>query len=204
MMQGSRIERRSGTPAAIGIVLVVAGIAVIALRRVGVDVVDEIERAGWPFFVIIPGLVLIAMAFLPAPPQGLGFAIAGSIVTTVGLLLFYQQSTGHWESWAYAWALIPAASGLAMATYGLASRHGELVRNGLWLGGIAAVLFAIGFWFFETIFQSGRVPVDLGTWWPAILIGIGLVFTLSAVVGSSRSGRDPSNHDVPTLGGDQP
>ena len=200
-MLGTDMGRRTSAPAAVGILLVVAGIAVIALRQIGVDVVDEVGRGGWPFFVIIPGLVLLAMAFVPAPPNGVGFAIAGSIVTTVGLILFYQQSTEHWESWAYAWALIPGAAGLSMATYGLMSGHREFVRNGLWLGGVAAVLFAAGFWFFETIFDSGRVPVDLETWWPAILIAVGLLITLSAVIGSSHR-KSPTN-DAHYAGGDR-
>ena len=53
----------------------------------------------------------------------MGFAIAGSIVTTVGSVLLYQQTTGHWESWAYAWALVgPGAAGLGMLVYGLLFR----------------------------------------------------------------------------------
>jgi hypothetical protein len=202
-MQGTDIERRSGAPAAIGIVMVVAGIAVIALRQIGVDIAEVIQRAGWPFFIIIPGIVLLAMAFLPAPPRGLGLAIGGSIVTTVGLILLYQQSSGHWESWAYTWALIPGASGLAMAIYGLASRHGDLVANGLRVSGVAAVLFGTGFWFFETIFETGRVPIDLGTWWPAILIGVGLLVIVSAVVGSAASNRDLAIDDGSGVGGDR-
>jgi hypothetical protein len=201
-MQGTDIGRRSGAPA-IGIVMVVAGIAVIALRQIGVDIADVIQRAGWPFFIIIPGMVLLAMAFLPAPPRGLGFAIAGSIVTTVGLILLYQQSSGHWESWAYTWALIPGTIGLAMAVYGLASRHSELVRNGLRLSGVAAVLFGVGFWFFETIFETGRVPIDLGTWWPAVLIGVGLLVIVSAFVGSAVSNRDLPIDDASSVGGDR-
>jgi hypothetical protein len=189
-MQSTHPGRRTGAPVAVGILLIVAGIAAVVLRQFGLDLLDGIERAGWPLFIIIPGLVLLAMAILPAPPQGLGFAIAGSIVTTVGLLLFYQQSTGHWQSWAYAWALIPAASGFALTIYGLATRHGELVTNGLWVGGVSVVMFATGFWFFETIFESGQAPLDLATWWPVILIGVGLLVTVSAVVTSSRSSRD--------------
>jgi hypothetical protein len=196
-MLGTATGRRSGAPAVIGMLLVVAGIAVIALRQLGVDVLDDVGRGGWPFFVIIPGVVLLAMAFVPAPPSGIGFAIAGSIVTTVGLILSYQQATGHWESWAYAWALIPAAAGLSMAIYGLVSGHREFLRTGLVLGGVAAALFASGFWFFETIFDSGRVPVDLATWWPAILIGVGLLITLSTVVGSSRREGSPEEGPRP-------
>jgi len=199
-MLSTDTRRRSAAPAAVGMLLVLAGIAVIALRQVGVDVLEEVGRAGWPFFVIVPGLVLLAMAFVPAPPNGVGFAIAGSIVTTVGLILFYQQSTGHWDSWAYAWALIPGAAGLSMATYGVVSGHREFMRNGLWLGGVAAALFAAGFWFFESIFDSGRVPVDLATWWPGILIAAGLLITLSAVVGASH--RELPADDASRTGGD--
>ena len=49
--------------------------------------------------------------------------VGGTVATTVGLVLLYQNNTGHWESWAYAWALVgPAASGLGLALWGAA--HG--------------------------------------------------------------------------------
>ena len=201
-MEGIHNERRAGAPAVIGIGLVLVGIAVLALRQSGVDAIDMIEGAGWPFFVIIPGVVLLAMAMVPARPQGLGFAIAGSIVTAVGLILFYQQSTDHWESWAYLWALVPGAAGLGMSVYGLASARRDLVANGLRMAGISAVLSVAGFWFFESIFESGRVPVDLETWWPVAVIGLGLLIILGAFAGSSRSA-EPSADDRAGRGGAQ-
>jgi hypothetical protein len=189
-MHPSKIDRGADSPAAVGIVVVAIGIAALALRQAGADVGELVDGAGWPFFVIVPGLALLVIAVMVARPQGHGFAIAGSIVTTIGLILLYQESTGNWESWAYVWTLIPGAAGLAMILYGSALRRRDLVAAGLRLGAVAGALFVAGFWFFETTFETGRAPIDLGQWWPAAVIGLGLLIALSSVGQAQR----PRNH----------
>jgi hypothetical protein len=186
-------RRRQSAAPIVGIVLVAVGLAAFALRQLGVDLADVVGDGGWPLFVIVPGLILIALAVMPAAPNGVGFAIGGSIVTTVGFILLYQQATGHWESWAYAWALLPAAAGAAMTVYGWATGHSELTSVGLRLAAIGALLFAVGFWFFETIFDTGRVPFDLATWWPVVPIAAGVVLTVRAL---TRTG-DPAPDEDP-------
>jgi hypothetical protein len=172
---------------AVGTLLVLAGIAAIVLRQAGFDLDNELFETGWPLFVIVPGLALLTASVFPAPPRGVGFAIAGSIVTSVGLLLFYQQSSGHWESWSYAWTLIgPGAAGLGLLGYGLLFRVRDFMTTGAWLVTISAVLFVVGFWFFETIFESGRVPVDLDAWWPVGLIGLGVAVLVGGMFESTR------------------
>jgi hypothetical protein len=174
-------QRQQSAAPIVGIVLLAVGLGAFALQQIGVDVAEVLGDGGWPLLVIVPGLILIALAVMPAAPNGVGFAIGGSIVTTVGLLLLYQQSTGHWESWAYAWALLPAAAGAAMTVYGTATGHSELTSVGVRLAAIGASLFAIGFWFFETIFDTGRVPFDLAAWWPVVPIVGGLVLIVRAL-----------------------
>jgi hypothetical protein len=186
-------RRRQSAAPIVGIVLVAVGLAAFALRQLGVDLADVVGDGGWPLFVIVPGLILIALAVMPAAPNGVGFAIGGSIVPTVGFTLLYQQATGHWESWAYAWALLPAAAGAAMTVYGWATGHSELTSVGLRLAAIGALLFAVGFWFFETIFDTGRVPFDLATWWPVVPIAAGVVLTVRAL---TRTG-DPAPDEDP-------
>jgi hypothetical protein len=181
--------------------LVVVGLAALGLRQAGVDVGELVGEAGWPFFIIVPGLALLAMAAVPAPPRGLGFAIGGSIVTTVGLILFYQNTTGHWESWAYAWALITLAAGLGTVIYGAAIGRRDMVAGGLRMSAIAAVLFAVGLWFFETLFDSGRAPVDVEEWWPAILVAIGALITLTAILRPTTDDAQPTI-DTTLQGGD--
>jgi hypothetical protein len=175
--------RRAGAPViVVGSALVVVGLVVLVLRQLGVDVGSLVDGASWPLLVIVPGVVLLVSAFLVAPERGLALAIPGAVVTTVGLILAYQQTTGHWESWAYAWALIPTGIGLALAVYGTVRAERDMVPTGLRMAAIGAVLFVAGAWFFETIFESGRAPLDLGAWWPAVLIGAGVVLLGSAVL----------------------
>ena len=172
---------------AIGTLLILLGLAAFALQTAGYDLADAASGDGWPILVIVPGLILLTAAFVTPVPAGVGLAIAGSIVTTVGLVLFYQQQTNHWESWSYAWALVgPGAAGLGMTAYGLVFRQSELVRGGLALAAIAAVIFVVGFWFFETLYDSGRVPAELETWWPVALIAVGAVVLIGGMVESSR------------------
>lgn len=187
-MESGTMESRTGTLGltgltALGLLLVVAGIGAVIARQAGFDPIDALADGGWPLFVIVPGVVLLAISMFQRPPQGVGLAIPGGIVTTVGLVLAYQQATGHWESWAYAWTLVgPGAAGLSMLVYGSRFREMKLVVTGLRLTLIAAVLFVVGFWYFETIFDTGKVPVDVSAWWPIALVVLGvIVLGLSAL-----------------------
>jgi len=196
-MQTSRTPSSLSGPAVIGGLLVFAGIAALLLRQAGIDLAEAVGEGGWPVLVIGPGVLLIAAASLVRAPGGVGFAIAGSIVTTVGLILLYQNTTKDWESWAYAWALIPTAAGVANIVYGVATRHHELVTVGTRVAAVGAVLFVIGMWFFGAVFETGRAPFDLETWWPLVAVAVGIGVILSAFVagGSRPSGTPPTGAD---------
>jgi hypothetical protein len=180
-MQQSCGQRPVAAPALVGLLLIIVGAVVLAARQLGFDLFGPIGDWGWPLFIIVPGIALLALSLLPAPPAGIGFAIAGAIVTTVGSLLLYQSRTGHWESWAYAWALIPMAAGAALVLYGSFARSSSMVRGGTWMAGIAAALFATFAWFFEGMF-AGTVRPELIDWWPILIVGAGAVLVLRAAL----------------------
>src|SRR4029079_19342211 len=104
----------------------------------------------WPLIIIIPGLFCFVGMVLGGKPAG-PLAIPGSIVTTIGLLLFYQNTFNHFESWAYAWALIPFAVCIGLVINGTWSEQPALVHNGRRLAGTGLVLFLVGFVFFELV-----------------------------------------------------
>lgn len=175
-MQARTSADRWGGLTVLGAGLVIVGIGWFILRELAIDPFKALADAGWPYFVIIPGVALLLVSLVRTPPHGVGFAIAGSIVTTVGVVLLYQQTTGHWTSWAYAWALVgPGAAGLGMLVYGLIFGQRDLLTPGARLIAIAAAIFAVGYWYFETVFATGRAPVALGEWWPIVVIGAGLI-----------------------------
>jgi hypothetical protein len=167
-----RTDEEPGMSAlAVGLVLILIGAVLFAGQLLDIG----IEDVGWPFFVIAAGVAVLVIGLVVAGEQGM--VIGGTIATTVGLVLLYQNSTGRWESWAYAWALVgPAASGLGMALWGVRSGNAADIRNGTWglLGGLG--LFAVGFLFFEGVIGIGGDRLNLPEWLlPVAVIGIGVV-----------------------------
>jgi len=157
--------------AALGAVLVVIGGILLAGQLLDVGLGD----LGWPFIIVGIGLAILLIGLLVANQSGM--VVGGTVVTTVGLVLLYQNETGHWESWAYAWALVgPAASGLGLALWGIRSGDADDIRNGTWglLGGLA--FFAVGFLFFEGVIGLSGEPWPIPEWaLPVLVIGIGIV-----------------------------
>ena len=161
------------TSVVIGIVLIGLGALFLLERALDLD----LARFGWPLFVIVPGLVLFAAGLSAGGREGSGLAVAGGIVTTVGLVLAVQNATDLWATWAYAWALVgPGGSGLGLTLYGLLRNRPEDLSNGLRMLGIGLALF-VGFGlFFEGLIGLTGEPFLVGSdVLPVVLIGIGVV-----------------------------
>jgi hypothetical protein len=179
-MQQMQLPAGHRGPIAAGTVLVLVGLGALASDALGFDAGHAIGEGGWPFFVIVPGVALLIAAFAVPPPRGIGLAIAGSIVTTVGMILLYQNATDTWESWAYLWALIPAAAGLGLLVYGSVFSDGQSIRAGIRLGLIGGVLFVIGRWYLGAVLEDGQPPIVIGSAWPILLVIGGVVLAGSA------------------------
>lgn len=142
----------------------------------------------WPFFILVPGALMLATGLGLSDESGVGLTIAGTIVTTVGLILFIQNATGLWASWAYAWALVaPTSIGVAQVLNGNRRRQEKMLADGRSLIKIGLGMFVIGFIFFELIIGvSGFGLGSLG--WPVLLIAFGLYLLLRNVL-SNRANK---------------
>ncbi|TME24809.1 MAG: hypothetical protein E6I67_00145 [Chloroflexi bacterium] len=170
--------RRGGSSTALGIVLVVIGLFALLIVLSGVDLTES----GWPLFIIIPGLTLIVVGFLWV---GAVATIPGGIVTMLGVVLAYSNSTGDWPFWAYGWALVvPFGVGLGMYMQALRDRDQHALRTGRTLIFIGLMIFLIGFVLFESILGiSGRDyfgPVGKAAL-PALLILVGVILLVRSV-----------------------
>ena len=167
----STSRRGSGGTAWLGGILIVVGLIFFIGQWLDVDW----GAATWPFYVMAPGLALLAFGLTQR--NGSGLAIAGSIVTMVGLVLLYQNATDRWESWAYAWALVgPGGSGLGMLLYGTRSANRRMARDGFWQILVAIGLFLAGFVFFEGIIGISGERLPIPDWiLPAAVIAIGVI-----------------------------
>ena len=95
-------------------------------------------------------------------------AVPACVVGGIGGLLYWQNVTGNWESWAYAWALIPGFVGVGTMLMGIVSRDGGQVRSAAWLLVISAILFVVFGSFFGAL-------GFLGKYWPVLLILLGVL-----------------------------
>lgn len=168
----------------LGVVLILMGGAVLAARTLGFSIGGLL----WPLWILGPGLLLLAgMAFLGK--DAVWLAIPGSVVTAVGLLLLYQNTFNHWESWAYAWALImPTSIGIGLALMGRRQNNTALVARGSQFVAVGVVLFIIGGIFFELILNISNSLAG-NVLWPGLLIALGLL----VIMRSSRRRADAAS-----------
>jgi hypothetical protein len=172
----------------LGGLLVLIGAILLAGQFVRLDV----GHYGWPFFVIAPGLVILFLALTARGPVGEGLAILGSIITLSGLILLYQNATDHFESWAYAWALVfPGAIGVGMTLYGLRAGRPGNVRAGTRLIGIALVVFLVGAAFFEGVIGIGGFQLDrsAGVAVGALVVAVGALMLILNLTSGGRDSR---------------
>ena len=162
----------STTPAiGLGVALLLIG----GLLFVGQLLDIGLEDIGWPAIVIGIGVIILVLGLFVNREQGM--VIGGTVVTTVGLVLLYQDQTGRWETWAYAWALVgPAASGLGMVLWGIRTANPVEIRNGTWALLTGLAIFVVGFLFFEGVIGLSGEPLGLPEWLlPVVVIAIGVV-----------------------------
>ena len=153
-------QRRSSVAG--GLVLILLGALFLAVQWVpGLQL-----WFSWPLIIIGIGVLLLIVGLLTGVPA---MAMPACIVGGIGGLLYWQNATGNWESWAYAWTLIPGFVGVGMVLSGLLGGDTrQMVSGGGWLILISLVLFAVFAAFFGAL---GLV----GSYWPVLLIVLGLL-----------------------------
>ena len=161
------MERRTRTSVVGGLLLILLGLFFLAYQVMPDRLAWLQVEMGWPLIVVAVGVGLLIFGLLVGAP---GMAVPACIVGGIGLLLYWQNATGNWESWAYAWTLIPGFVGVGTILAGLLGegRLRDALEGGFWMITISLVMFAI--------FGSFLGGMNLfGPYWPALLILLGLI-----------------------------
>ncbi len=182
MTQPQDIGRRIGA-------VVLIGLGVLFL--LGQTLRFDIFGFGWPFFVILPGLAFLYFA-IRGDASAAPLAVPGAIVTGTGAILFYQNVTDHWDSWAYAWALYPVFFGLALMFVGERTQNQGTENTGRGFVKWGGVGFVALWALFELVIFAGNKPLG-NLLLPLVLIGAG-VFLLF------RRGGRPWDFEKPKRG----
>jgi hypothetical protein len=149
----------------------------------------------WPFIIIGFGALFFVLMFASGK-SGAAFAIPGSIVGGIGLVLLFQNITGRWESMSYFWTLIILFIGSGIALMGRHAGDENQRQAGLRVMKVGFILFVIFGVFFEMIFSSfgdELFPVLL------ILLGGYLVLSRSGLFGRKQDGA-ADNNPLPPAG----
>ena len=141
----------------------------------------------WPFAIVGSGLLFFIGMFAGGKSLA-GLAIPGSIITVNGLMLLFQNFTGHWSSWSYGWTITLASVGLGIFIMGAYAGDQHRRQAGLKVMKIAAVLFVLFGAFFELLLSPFGLTGGRYTF-PILLILLGgyLVVSRSGLVGGRKS-----------------
>lgn len=144
----------------------------------------------WPFLVIGIGAMFF-VAMFAGGKSAAAFAVPGSIVGGVGLVLLFQNITQHWESMSYFWTLIITFVGLGIYLMGWYGEDANQKKSGFGVMKVGIIMFVIFGAFFEMIFSSFSSML-----FPLMLIAVG-VYLVVARSGMFRKHEDSSNHPLP-------
>ncbi|HWA19087.1 MAG TPA: hypothetical protein VG757_08820 [Devosia sp.] len=129
----------------------------------------------WPFFIIVPGLVLAFIA--DRSDWNKSLLVIGAVIAGSGIILLVQSIYDYYQSWAYAWTLLPMFAGAALHYAGDRRGEADLKAQGKRLIEWSAGAFlAFGAVFELLIFHGanswGRIVL------PLALIGFGALILL--------------------------
>jgi hypothetical protein len=167
------MNKNQRTTLSLGVILVVLGGLFIAANFYQPLQVFLQQANSWPMIIECVAIGLLLLGLLIGVPD---MAVPAVIVGGIGAILWWQNATGHWETWSYMWALIPGFSGLGML---LAKVLGGRERYNLWHAlntiGTSLILFVI----FGSFFGGFKF---MGPYWPVLLIAAGVLIGLRTFI----------------------
>ncbi len=159
------MEKRNRTQLVLGVILILVAGWLIATRiNPDLSKIFHLPPFDWPMWVIFAGAVLLVIGLLTGAP---GMAVPACIVAGIGGILYYQNASNNWESWAYMWTLIPGFVGIGSILAGiLGDDFKRSISQGLNSLIVSVVLFAI----FGTFFHAWNIFGVYSTYIPIALL----------------------------------
>lgn len=155
----------------------------------------------WPYPIIAAGLTFFIAMITGGRGSG-AFAIPGSILTTLGIILFLQNTFGWWESWTFAWTLVVMSVGVGLYLMGVWNENEKVKRVGVYIAAIGGLMLLL----FGAFFGIGYSWLGFGfaarILWPLILIGVGAVLVMRG--GKVLNKRSISANQEPSMPAPQP
>ena len=167
------MNQKVRTNIALGLLLIIAGAYFLARQFFPQLPFWEFFSFSWHFYIIAAGILLFLIGLLTGAPS---MAIPAAIVCGIGALLYWQDMTNSWESWAYAWTLIPGFAGIGTILQGLlGEKTKQSLRQGFNMVIVSLILFSI----FASFLGGWQI---FGPYWPVLIILLGLWMILRVLI----------------------
>jgi hypothetical protein len=177
-------KNRNITGAIIGIILILIGVFAFFGQNFAFWNMDYL----WPLFVIGVGAAFLIAMLVGDKSLG-GLAIPGSILITIGLILFVMNLTNTWEAWSYCWALIVFAVGAGIWINGFRNNLPELRQRGFSTMRTGLVLFMVFGVLMEFIFSlSGEAHLGSLLLWSILLTVVGVYLLATRILKTAQPG----------------
>lgn len=147
----------------------------------------------WPFTLIGFG-ALFFIAMFATGKNGAAFAIPGTIISGIGLVILFQNITGHSQIMTYIWTLIVFFVGLGIYLMGWYGEDANQRKSGAKVMKIGFILFVIFGTIFETVFSSLDNVI-----FPILLILLGGYLVLSRSGLLNRKQDNPIDEPLPPV-----
>jgi hypothetical protein len=136
----------------------------------------------WPVSIIAFG-ALFFIAMFAMGKSGAPFAVPGTIITGIGLVVLLQNITRHWTTMSYLWTLVITFVGLGIYIMGRVGEDANQKRAGAKVMKIGIILCIVFGAIFETVFSSLNTVI-----FPILLILLGgyLVLSRSGLLSSKQ------------------
>lgn len=170
------MDRQQRSSIAFALVLILVGVWFLAVQLIPGLQWFVLTEQSWPLIIVAFGALWAVMALVTWTP---GLLVPASIFSGIGGLLYYQNATGNWESWAYAWTLIPGFVGIGVF---FASLLQGKIREAIVAGGWLVIISGTMYLIFGS-FLGG--PNLLGPYWPVLIIVLGVITLAQSFLGRS-------------------
>ena len=154
-----------------GLILILVGAWFLAVQFV--PQLGDWAEGSWPLTIIGIGAIFLLVSILNNIP---GLSIPAFIIGGIGGLLYYQNVTGDWDSWAYAWAFIPGFVGLGLLFFSIQTKDKGSMKAGFILLFLSTIFFVV----FGSFLGA---PEEIIQYWPLLLIVAGLWSMIRSLLG---------------------
>ncbi|MFO7698530.1 MAG: hypothetical protein R6X16_15450 [Anaerolineae bacterium] len=166
-------DRRSGLVLGGGLILI--GLYLLA-RTMGVPLPGW--NAAWPLLLLAGGLSSLVQALGQDPRDSGGVWFGITAILSSAIFLYITLGRGEWSDMRTLWPLFPAAAAVGWLAAWLVNPR-EV--SSLVMAAIAGAGAVLGY-----AFSSGRLSADFGrqlaSWWPLILVVLGLGYIVQYLV----------------------